>query len=309
MRSIQDKKRSLKRESECIWSHADVIDYQACDNAYYCNTCDLDDELRKAISENKKLKNSGKKNTEKYADVVHWKDKLRKQPLSRQYCLHYIKGQIDLKTCTNDYNCINCDFDQFFHDQYSVHATIQPVDVLNVAGFKVPQGYYYHVGHTWAKIEQNSEVRIGIDDFAFKLLGTPDRIEGPLVGKKVTQGKAAITFYRDGKTARFLSPVSGIVTAVNIKLCEQGNSMKDSPYVEGWILCVHATDLRNDLKSLRLGMEIKDHMRQDIELLQNLIEEQSPLRAADGGFLVDDIYGTMPDLNWERLTAEFLNDR
>ncbi|MBT3227063.1 MAG: glycine cleavage system protein H [Deltaproteobacteria bacterium] len=306
MRSIRDKKRSSKRESECIWSQAGVIDYQACNNAYDCNACDLDHELRKAISENKKLKNSEKKNAGKYADVVHWKDKLRKQPLSRQYCLRYMKGQIDLKTCTNDYNCINCDFDQFFHDQYSVHTAIQPVDMLNVAGFKVPQGYYYHVGHTWAKIEQNSEVRIGIDDFAFKLLGTPDRIEGPLVGKKVTQGKAAITFYRDGKTARFLSPVSGIVSAVNIKLCEQGSPIKDSPYVEGWIMRVHATDLRNDLKSLRLGTEIKDHMRQDIELLQKLIEEQGQLQAADGGFLVDDIYGTMPDLGWERLTAEFL---
>ncbi|MBT3260529.1 MAG: hypothetical protein HN366_29470 [Deltaproteobacteria bacterium] len=47
-------------------------------------------------------------------------------------------------------------------------------------------------------------------------------------------------------------------------------------------------------------------MRQDIELLQKLIEEQGQLQAADGGFLVDDIYGTMPDLGWERLTAEFL---
>ncbi len=306
MRSIRDKKRSLKSESECIWSQTEVIEYQACNNAYNCNSCDLDNELRKAISENNKLKNSKKKNTGKYADVVHWKDKLRIQPLSRQYCLHYMKGQIDLKTCTGDYNCINCDFDQFFHDQYSVHAAIHPVDVLNVAGFKVPQGYYYHVGHTWAKIEQNSEVRIGIDDFAFKLFGTPDRIEGPLVGKKVEQGKAAITFFRDGKTARFLSPISGIVSAVNIKLCEQGSPIKDSPYVEGWILRVHATDLRKDLKLLRLGTEIKDHMRRDIELLQKLIEEKGQLQAADGGLLVDDIYGTMPELSWESLTAEFL---
>ncbi len=40
-----------------------------------------------------------------------------------------------------------------------------------VGGFSVPDNLRYHPGHTWALSESPNLVRIGIDDFASKLIG------------------------------------------------------------------------------------------------------------------------------------------
>ncbi|MBU2511572.1 glycine cleavage system protein H [bacterium] len=306
MRSIRSKEKPRKTKAECIWSKAGVVTYQACNDDYQCESCEIDMDLRKVARTNQKLKAEGKKPSGKYADVVFWKEKLKEQPLATRPCLHHLKGQIDLRTCTNDYNCINCDFDQYFYDQLTVHAVLKPIDVLDISGFKIPQGYYYHWGHTWAKVEGGAEVRIGIDDFALRLLGPPDRIEAPLIGKEVKQGRGEIIFSRGKNQVTLLSPVSGVVTAVNHKLREQGNLANASPYSDGWVLRVHAIDLRKDLKNLVMGTEKQEQINQEIEQLYRMIEKKGQLLAADGGNLVEDIYGTMPELGWEQLTALFL---
>jgi glycine cleavage system H lipoate-binding protein len=92
---------------------------------------------------------------------------------------------------------------------------------MDVEGFKVPHGYYLHNGHTWVKIEEGSSVRIGIDDFALSLLGPLDRVEAPLMGKVVRQGAPDVAVTRGPHQAKLLSPLSGVITAVNAKLREE----------------------------------------------------------------------------------------
>jgi glycine cleavage system H lipoate-binding protein len=217
-----------------------------------------------------------------------------------------MKGRIEFKVCTHDYKCANCDFDQYFNDQYSVHAVVSPVDVLDIEGFKVPQGYYFHPGHTWIKVEEGSSVRVGIDEFALRLLGPLDRIEAPLMGKEVKQGRADIGVYRSEHQARVLSPVSGVVTAINPKLREEGELANQDPYTAGWLMSVHCNNLRGDLKNLVINKETGDFIEGEVERLYELIEEVAGPLAADGGDLSQDIYGQMPQLGWERLTKVFL---
>ena len=81
-----------------------------------------------------------------------------------------MKRRIGFRACTNEYLCGNCEFDQYFDDQYAVHAVVKPVDVLDIDGFKIPQGFYLHKGHTWVKIEKDQTVRVGLDDFALRML-------------------------------------------------------------------------------------------------------------------------------------------
>ncbi len=307
VRNLQSDKKSCSEAKECIWSQAGVIRQQTCEDNYCCDTCNLDQDLKKAVRENRSLRTAGKTPTGRYADVFSWKEKIKEQPLGKQYCLHYMKGQIALKNCINDYSCINCDFDQYFHDQYSVHAVVKPIDVLDVNGFRVPQGYYYHRGHTWAKLEENSEVRLGIDDFAYHVLGPPDDIETPLLGKELKQGEGRVLFRRGSNQVSFRSPVSGIITAVNHKLVGDGDLAHSSPYTDGWILRVHATDLRSDLKKLSMGSETEHQLNVDIGRLRELIEAVDQPLAADGGNLIDDLYGTLPELGWSRLVEMFFN--
>ena len=231
---------------------------------------------------------------------------MRTLPPSQRPCLHHLEGRIPFKSCTNDYHCSRCEFDQYFEDDYSVHAVVRPVEVMEVEGCRIPQGYYLHQGHAWVRIEAGSSVRVGIDDFALRLLGPMDRIETPLMGKVLEQGEPHVALTRGERRARVLSPLSGVVTAVNPKLREDARLANENPYTDGWVMTLHSTNLRKEIKDLMIAEQSALFLEQEVERVHHLIEEVSAPLAADGGTLGKDVFGAMPQLGWDRLTASFL---
>jgi glycine cleavage system H lipoate-binding protein len=149
-------------------------------------------------------------------------------------------------------------------------------------------------------------VRVGLDDFAIRLLGPLDQIEAPLMGKQLEKNRADITLAREGNNAKLLSPVSGVVMDVNPELREKGSPIGQDPYTEGWILRLHCTNLRQDLKNLMIGDQAGEFIDQEVEHLYRVIEEATGPLAADGGYLGDDIFGHIPQIGWQKLTQMFL---
>ena len=56
--------------------------------------------------------------------------------------------------------------------------------------FQLPAGVHLHPGHTWARVEPDGLVTVGLDDFATKLVG-PAEVELPALGAHVPQAEAA----------------------------------------------------------------------------------------------------------------------
>ena len=306
MVSNQLNKRDSRNDSPCIWMQAGVVAQKFCRLQYQCAACAYDRAMRRVASENSQLHKEGKLPTGKRGRIAFWKDKLREWPAWKQPCLHHMIGHIEFRACTHDYHCGSCEFDQYFSDQFAVHTVVQPVDVLNIKGFKIPQGFYLHPGHTWVKIEEGAMVRVGLDDFAIRLLGPLDQIEAPLMGKELEKDRADINLTREGNNARLLSPVSGVVMDVNPELREKGSRPGRDPYAEGWILRLHCTQLRQDLKNLMIGEQAGEFINREVEHLYRVIEETTGPLAADGGYLGHDIFGHIPQLGWQKLTQMFL---
>jgi glycine cleavage system H lipoate-binding protein len=283
-----------------------IVSHKLCSIDYSCKGCSFENAMRRAVTRNTKAGEQGKIPQGRASRIIAWEEKLKSLPLSQRPCIHHLKGRINFRPCTNEYRCGNCEFDQFFYDEYTVHAVVNPVEIREVEGFKVPQGYYFHQGHGWVKIEEGSSVRIGVDDFALKLLGPLDHIETPLIGKAVRQGEPHLVLSRGQNKARVLSPVSGVVTAVNLKVREKGNLANQDPYSGGWAMTLHPTRLREELKNLMIAGETEEFLDRELERLHRLIEEVASPLAADGGNLGDDLFGAMPRLGWERLTRTFL---
>src|SRR6187401_3529507 len=76
-------------------------------------------------------------------------------------------------------------------------------------------GIFYGPGHTWARIETDGSVRVGLDDFARRLLGRFERIETAPEGAALHRRDAAFVVHQGTKSAGFAAPVEGVVTAVN----------------------------------------------------------------------------------------------
>ncbi|MBN2418847.1 MAG: hypothetical protein JXL81_05635 [Deltaproteobacteria bacterium] len=296
------------KRSPCIWEQAGVVRKKECNKSYFCAECNFDRIMKHVAKENRDLKLAGRTPAGRRGSIISWKEKLNSMPLSKRPCIHHMKGRIEFRSCTNEYRCANCDFDQYFNDQFSVHAVIKPVNVLRVSGFNVPQGYYFHKGHTWVKMEEDSSVRVGLDDFALRLMGPLDKIEAPLMGKKVAREQASIYVKRGEHRAFLLSPVSGVVMAVNPELRENGRLANNSPYSDGWVMKVQPDNLRDDLKGLMINKETDEFITGQVDKLYALVEEVSGPLAADGGDFSCDIFGSLPQLGWNRLAAAFFGN-
>ena len=231
---------------------------------------------------------------------------MKRRPDLDRVCRHSLTGRIEKRMCAYDYECGKCDFDQYFEDVWTVKAKAFPGEMQQVRGFDVPMGYYFHNGHAWARIESGGYIRVGLDDFALKVLGQADALDLPLIGKELDQSKVGWGLKRKNNLADVLSPVDGVIMEVNSNVRENPKLANNEPYGDGWLFMVRTPDIKGTMKKLMVDQDSLSWINAEVTQLETMIEEVAGPLAADGGYLADDIYGNLPDLGWKNLTQKFL---
>jgi glycine cleavage system H lipoate-binding protein len=175
-----------------------------------------------------------------------------------------------------------------------------------VSGFRVPENVRYHSGHTWALSESRELVRVGIDDFASKLVGKIESIALPQRGRWVRQGQKIWTIFRDGKSVDMVSPIEGTVSDVNEAVVKDPSLALRDPFGEGWIVTVQAPDSKVNFRNL-LGGALARMWTEDsaLRLRKRMPVAMAAALAQDGGVAVDDITAHLPNEDWAALTKEF----
>ncbi len=283
--------KDAQTANPCIWMQAGVVDFKGCNNYYDCTSCKYDLGMRKRAESGKQMS---------------WQDAMRKRSSLDRVCRHSLTNRIAKRACAYDYQCSTCDFDQFFEDVWSMRTGNLPKDIQRVKGFDVPMGHYFHNGHTWARIESGGYMRIGLDDFALKLLGKADALDLPLMGKELDHEKIGWGLKRQENRADVLSPVDGVIVDVNSKARENPELANREPYGEGWLFMIRTPDLKANAGRLMANADSLDWMNGEVNRLEGMIEEVAGPLAADGGYFTDDIYGNLPTLGWNNLTKNFL---
>ncbi|HKH99898.1 MAG TPA: glycine cleavage system protein H [Candidatus Sulfotelmatobacter sp.] len=175
-----------------------------------------------------------------------------------------------------------------------------------VAGFEVPENVRYHAGHTWAQSESRDLVRVGMDDFASKLVGKIESIALPQRGRWVRQGQKIWTIFRDGKSVDMVSPIEGTVTDINEAVMTDTDLARKDPYGEGWLVTVQAPDAKINFRNLLGGALARLWTEESaLRLRKRMPMAMASALAQDGGVAVDDITAHLPDLDWSELTKEF----
>lgn len=304
----KEKKTSMKivppGKKKCVWMEANVVSYKLCDNNYDCSTCLYDHAMEEKVARHKEavLTQQIEAPAEKFNAT--WVEKMMQLSASQRKCRYMITGEVGRKLCPNAYECGNCTYDQMMQER--MQAEPLPVHAQSdVAGFELAEDFYYHEGHTWAKPEYGGRVRVGIDDFAQKLLGRLGSIELPNVGREIKQGEVGFQVKRNGETAQVLSPIDGIVTHINEQLPNHPELVNESPYEKGWLFIIEPTKLRNNLKGLYYGEEANKYITGEAEKLISMANEDLKI-AADGGVSVDDIFGELKGKSWGKFVKAFL---
>jgi len=275
----------------CIWMQGGVVDFKNCNNFYDCTTCKYDLGMRKKTSQGKQMT---------------WQDAMRRRSGLERVCRHSLTNRITKRQCAYDYECSHCDFDQFFEDVWTTKTRELPTEVHKVKGFEVPMGYYFHNGHAWARIESGGYIRVGMDDFALKLLGEADALDLPLMGKELDQDAPGWGLQRGNNAADVLSPVGGVIVEVNSSVREDSGLTNREPYGEGWLFVLRNPELKKTMKNLMDDTTGLEWMESEVTKLEGMIEKVAGPLAADGGHLANDIFGNLPDLGWGNLRRTFL---
>jgi glycine cleavage system H lipoate-binding protein len=150
----------------------------------------------------------------------------------------------------------------------------KPVDVGARHEFVVPRTLFLHPGHTWARLDADGRVTIGLDDFARTLIGKLSAIEMPPVGSRLEAGGPAFVVRQGKRWLRFPAPVSGVVTEVNAKLGRDPVRLRWRPYKEGWTLRLAPGDrLSNELARLAVGRDAQRWLQEEFGRLDRLFED------------------------------------
>lgn len=174
--------------------------------------------------------------------------------------------------------------------------------------FAIPGGVFISEGHCWVSMEQDGNAKVGIDDFAKKLIGKIDAIEYPNLGMIVKYSQPLFTVKQGNKTITFNSPVSGKVIKINKPLQYDVELLNVTPYDSNWVCEIDAEDIDTELKNLKIGKAAVSLYQEDIEHYIDL-RKKSLKPVKDGEYENDEIYfgelEALDEPNWNKVSSEF----
>lgn len=173
-----------------------------------------------------------------------------------------------------------------------------------LAGLRAPEGLYYHPGHAWMAVEDTDRVRLGVDDFANRLVGAVDDIEPPEVGRTVRQGAPIWSFVRNGRKVSMVSPVDGVVDEVNPRALRSPEAARDDPYNEGWIARIKVAELDRNARNLLHGPVVGHWLEDAMYRLQSRFSADLGTVMADGGVPCDDFGSLLSDVDWAAVCGQ-----
>lgn len=186
-----------------------------------------------------------------------------------------------------------------------VHAPARAAEGLGVAGwFHVPEGVHLHPGHTWARMESDGAVTVGLDDFAHKLVGKVASVALPEPGVEVVQGEPAVRLAADSKTVGLLSPVDGTVVAVNRSAADEPGRLEDA-YGRGWLFRVRAPRFATNVRQLFSGAAAREWMERASQALAARLSPQLGHVLQDGGTPVNGIARELDPEHWDEIARKF----
>jgi len=171
--------------------------------------------------------------------------------------------------------------------------------------FSIPGGVLVSNGHCWVSLAQDGTAKIGLDDFARKLLGSVDSINFPNVGMKVKAGQPLFSVNQRHRRTDFLAPISGNVAQINEKLGRNCAALEETPYESNWICTIKGDDLDEELTRLKIGKSAVVLFQEDIDRFLAAQKETGRGEASDPAGLFIGAIEKMDDAQWASTVKDF----
>lgn len=191
-----------------------------------------------------------------------------------------------------------------------VHITHMPAsDDFAKGEFSIPGGVFIAKNHTWVSMNQEGIAKVGIDDFAQKLIGKITSLELPNLGMNVKAGQPLFTIKQGNRSVTFTSPVTGKVSQINTLLKDNLEALDVTPYERNWVCALDAENLDNEIKEMKIGKSAVAFFQEDIEKFKTFFMELLKSEKKSDEYLEEGLFigqlGKLSDVNWNKIIAEF----
>jgi glycine cleavage system H protein len=137
--------------------------------------------------------------------------------------------------------------------------------LVEIDGYELREDlYYWPKTLTWAKVEPDGRIKVGLTDLAQKLAKKIRFVRIKPKGLTVIQGKMVATIETVKWVGPVESPITGTVEEINSMLRRKPTLVNDDPYGEGWVAIIKPTKLE-ELDNLVHGEAISDWYKKEIE--------------------------------------------
>jgi len=180
---------------------------------------------------------------------------------------------------------------------------------------QAPKGLYFDKSHTWAFMEKDGNVKIGLDDFLQHVTGTITRIKMKEPGVKIRKGEKFLSIIRNGKQLNIYSPVSGTIINQNNELNADSSILNSSPYSEGWVYVIEPKNWLREIQFMQMAEKYKLWLQDEFIRLKDFLSTSvrsnenvyAHLVLQDGGELTDHILADLDPEVWEDFQTNFID--
>lgn len=116
--------------------------------------------------------------------------------------------------------------------------------------YDIPDDYFYTKDHEWAQRKADGNVMIGITDYAAKMLHDIVYVTLPKAGEDLSKGSVLGQVESVKTVSDIYAPLSGKVLKSNERLTKEPEIVSSSPYSNGWMLEVEASNYESESKDL-----------------------------------------------------------
>lgn len=178
-----------------------------------------------------------------------------------------------------------------------------------------PRGLFFDKTHTWAFMDKDGAVRIGIDDFLQHVTGPLTRIQMKNPGEKIRKGEVLMSVAQKGKQLNLYSPVSGTILESNLELESNPSLVNASPYQDGWVYRVEPANWIREIPLMNMAEKYTRWLGDEIVRLKDVLAgslslhdiEYVKIVFQDGGLLKNHLLEEFGPQVWEDFQTKFLD--
>ncbi len=184
-------------------------------------------------------------------------------------------------------------------------ASVRPFSDIHV-----PRGLFLGEGHSWARLTDSGELRVGLDELIAQAVGGADRVELPAVGTRLEKGDPLVTVHRLGRRLVAPTPVSGTVVSTNETVRHVPSALEADPYGAGWLAMVWPDEHTEALRSLRVGERAVQWLKRELERFTEFVSQHTSPELVgatlpDGARPVIGAALALDDEGWSEFQDEF----